>query len=129
MLRKLILLLSLVFLTTSGIAQKLNRVVRSIAKHNVYEGPLTGFAGTASKQYGRFETLRVKAGIEKLITLATGHNNAVVRLYAFQALIFNKEPIPRELKLKFASDTSFVKILNGCIGGERKVNEIVAHPL
>jgi hypothetical protein len=125
--RKLFLLLFLVFVASVGFAQNINTVVRKIAKHNIYEGPVVGFAVSSSKQYERFEILQAKASKEKLIAIASKHKNAVVRLYAYNALLYKEQNIPTELKEKFAADKTSIKTLSGCIGGQRKVCDIVSN--
>src|SRR5690349_20975267 len=65
----------------------LKAIVTAIATRNVYEiSYMVGFAGTVSEQYLHFKQLLSTATDQQLTDLATNNKNAVVRLYAFQAL-------------------------------------------
>lgn len=116
------------FLLTAFIsyAQKesmLTTTVNEIANHNIYETTNNaGYAGVVSKQYHRFELLISLATEEQLSGLATHNANAVVRLYALQALKRKKINIPTGMKQQFQKDTTIVKTLDGCLGDEKSVN-------
>ena len=96
-------------------------LIDAIARSNLYEtGKAVGIAGTLSSQYQRFtQLLRLSPGV--LVKQARQHSNAVVRLYCYQALKQQKASIPVALTLQFSHDSSLVKTLNGCIGGEERV--------
>ena len=99
----------------------LEKVVQQIAAYNVYESAHVGYAGVKSTQYTRFEKLLTLATEQELIELASLDANAVVRLYALQALHHKKVAITDGLLKRFAQDTAHVQTLNGCIGGKLNV--------
>lgn len=108
----------------------LQNIVKEIAKSNIYEESYTiGYAGTISKQFQRFDELLTIATKEQLMELAAYNKNAVVRLYAYQALKRNKIKIPDTLIHKFRQDNSIVQILQGCIGDKKSVKELAQQDL
>jgi hypothetical protein len=115
----------LIITTSVLFSQKTTIIVREIAKCNRYESQFVGFSGSPSAQFKRFEKLKIIAEVQELLKLANEHGNAVVRLYAYDALIEKKEKIPPELKSKLSKDKTVVSTLNGCIGGEKNVGEII----
>jgi hypothetical protein len=122
-------------LVLSGYAQKqadtpLKTAIQEMADHDLYETSRTvGFAGTASKQYQRFQQFLSVATEQQLTELAARHKNAVVRLYAFQALKKKKADIPAGLWEQFINDGTAVSTLNGCIGDKKTVSELVKESL
>ena len=108
----------------------LNTVVTAIAVHDVYEASYTvGFAGTVSKQYLLFKQLLSLATDQQLADLAAQNQNAVVRLYAFQALKQKKANIPNSLLEQFQHDNTIVTSLNGCDGHKMKVKALANQQL
>jgi hypothetical protein len=97
-----------------------------IATHNRYESAHVGVAGIKSRQYTRFESLLPLASVNELEEMATADTNAVVRLYALQALHHKGVTIAAALKKKFAEDKTLVFTLNGCIGGEQSVQSLAS---
>jgi hypothetical protein len=122
-------------MTASGHGQKqsddpLQTVIQEIARQDVYEVSRTvGFAGALSKQYQRFQQLSSLATEQQLTELAVRHKNAVVRLYAFQALKKRKVDIPDGLSEQFMNDRSVVMTLNGCVGDKVTVSELARRDL
>lgn len=110
-------------ITTSSFGQNqhydsLTTIVNEIDSSNVYEMSYTvGFAGTISKQYSRFKKLLQWASNNELSELAIHHRNAVVRLYALQALRRNKVSIAEDIIEQFKNDPAQVTTLYGCQGG------------
>src|SRR5690349_10459362 len=97
-------------------ADEVTAIVDSISSSNIYETTYAvGFTGALSEQYQRFARLAKLARIEQLIDLAGTHPNAVVRLYAYQALKKRKAIIPGSLISRFGHDNTVVRTLNGCI--------------
>ena len=95
-------------------------IISEIENSNIYEMSYTvGYAGTISKQYLRFKQLLQLATGKQLSELAVNHNNAVVRLYAYQALKQKSVPIPENIVVYFTNDHTFVKTLWGCFGAVR----------
>ena len=133
--KPIFLLLAGFFLSISFLqAQKLNitalpMVVNGMAAHNVYESETVGIANAVSKQFQRYLQLIAIATEEQLLDLATNHTNAVVRLYAFQALRERKINIPKGLQQKFKDDETRVNVLEGCIANQFALNKLAATPL
>jgi hypothetical protein len=100
-------------------------IIKEMAAYNQYEVTYSvGFAGAFSKQYQRFEKLISIASPSQLIEIAGNHKNAVVRLYAYQALKFKKAAIPETLIRQFDRDKTHVQTFTGCIAEERTVNSL-----
>lgn len=135
-LRKAIVLITLLSVTgTFSFGQKqkddsLTSVVKAMANSNIYEVSYTvGYAGSVSKQYLRFEQLLTLATGQQLLALATNNKNAVVRLYALQALKRKKINIPDALIQQFQNDHTIVDMLKGCIANKKGVNILAQQDL
>lgn len=121
--------------TLSCFAQKqltksLNAVVKAIANSDVYEVSYTvGFAGSVSQQYLRFNQLLSMATEQQLTDLAAQNKNAVVRLYALQALRQKNAKVPDSLLEKFQQDRTIVLTLSGCNGDKKMVSELAGQKL
>ena len=108
----------------------LTSTVNEIAKHNIYETTNTvGYAGIVSKQYQRFELLTSLATEEQLTNLATSNKNAIVRLYALQALNRKKIDISSVLKLQFQNDNTIVETLDGGLGDKKSIHLLAMQEL
>lgn len=106
----------------------LKTVIQEMAVHDLYETSRTvGFAGTVSKQYQRFQQL-MTLPTEHLTELAR-HRNAVVRLYAFQALKKKNADIPSILFDRLMNDRTLITTLNGCISDKKMVSELARQDL
>jgi hypothetical protein len=111
-------------------ADSLTMIVTAIARSNVYEASYTvGYRGVVSKQYLRFEQLMNLATEQQLLTLTEQHKNAVVRLYALQALKRRKVAISERLKRQFHDDKAVVKVLKGCVADERPLSVLATQDL
>jgi hypothetical protein len=66
---------------------------------------------------------------QQLIDLAYRYDNAVVRLYAFQALRQKKAKVSEALIQQFQHDRTIVTMLKGCIGNKKAVNELAKQNL
>ncbi len=108
--------------------EALPMVVFEMAAHNVYESETIGIANAKSKQFARYQQLVTKASEEQLLEL-TAHSNAVVRLYAYQALRAKGGPIPKSLQQKFEADTTSVQSMQGCVINKYPVSKLAATPL
>ena len=104
-------------------------VVNGMAAHNVYESQTIGIANAKSKQFARYQQLVSIATESQLLDLAMDHANAVVRLYAFQALRERSIAIPKSLQQKFKEDETIVEVLEGCIANKFPLNKLAATPL
>ena len=101
------------------------KIVKEIAKSNIYEfTPTTENDVSKSQQNKRYEALLKTASVEELTNLATKHKNAVVRLYAFQALVLKLKDIPKEIIDQFNNDATMVDTLRGDIADKTPVNKI-----
>ncbi len=120
----LILTVIVSFAQSQGI-DSLNTVLKAMAKNNIYEVSFTvGFSGTISEQYQHFKQLLSLATSEQLLDIAAHNKNAVVRLYAYQALKQNKIKIPGILIQQFQDDINIVKTHNGCKEENKSVNAL-----
>lgn len=106
------------------ISSAVSEIVKEIASHNIYESRTVGIAGKLSAQYQRYEKLAKTASSDELIQISTNHENAVVRLYAFQALKFRGVAIPKDLQKKFSQDKAEVQTLDGCFGDVSTVGKL-----
>ncbi len=99
------------------------KIVREIAKSNVYEMPATpGYSGTPSQQSIRYRELVKSASIDQLTELATKNKNAVVRLYAFNALVSKLKDVPQEIIDQFRNDKTIIIVLNGDVANKTPLN-------
>lgn len=113
------------FKTTNS--DPVKRIVKEIAKSNIYDYITTaGIAGTLSKQNILFDELLKTADNEDLIKLATKNKNAVVRLYAYRAIVQKFKEVPKDILDQFNNDTSPVNTMRGGITDKKPVNVIAA---
>jgi hypothetical protein len=68
------------------LSKKLKTLLHKMAAENVLMGSGVGFAGIRPEQWDRYEKLSRMATDDQLLAL-TNDTNAVVRCYAFQALV------------------------------------------
>lgn len=108
--------------------EALPMVVFEMAAHNVYESETIGIANAKSKQFARYQQLVAKASEQQLLEL-TDHNNAVVRLYAYQALRQKGVSISKSLQQKFKEDATSVQSMQGCVINKYPVSKLAATPL
>lgn len=92
----------------------LKTLVADIAKENVLMGGAVGIDGGRSDQFNRFDLLRSNATDQELIAL-TDDTNAVVRCYAFQALVEKNYIDVFPIVISHLSDTAKIRMLNGCL--------------
>ena len=119
----IILFLVTASITHGQIENTLTKTVNEIIKCNIYETTNTvGYAGVVSKQYQRFEKLISLANQEQLTDLAIHNPNAIVRLYALQALKRKKIHISDGMIQQFQNDNTVVETLEGCLGDKKSVN-------
>lgn len=106
-------------------SDSLRALVKEIEQSNTYEmSAKIGYAGAESKQYLRFERLVRLATHSELIELAGAHKNAVVRLYALQALKRRDLSIPAELLQQFERDHTTVMTVNDCVVDNQPVSAL-----
>ena len=125
-----ILLMLTAFISFGQKPNLLNFTVNEIAKYNIYETTNTvGYANVISKQYQRFELLISLATEEQLTNLATHNKNAIVRLYALQALKRKKINISSVMRQQFQNDITIVETLEGCLGDKKSVHMLAMQEL
>lgn len=128
---KIIFVVLLMLGAYGGFAQNVtnknfSKTIKEIAAFNIYETTCTvGFSNMPSTQYERFKLLASHANDEDLILLAGTHKNAVVRLYAFQALKKREIEMPASIVEKFKNDVSEVISLQGCLAENTRVNQLL----
>ena len=101
--------------------ENVDYIINEIAAYNCLDGSAIGYGGIRSGQYERFEKLATVKNDSILINL-TSHKNAVVRCYAFDALVIRKSPHCLPIFLKHLKDTAGVHAQEGCLGRYSKVN-------
>lgn len=104
-------------------------VVSEMAAHDIYESETVGIANARSKQFARYQQLVSIATDAQLLSLANTHPNAVVRLYAYQALRERNIAIPKALLQKFNEDETLVQTLEGCIANKFPVSKLAGKHL
>jgi hypothetical protein len=125
-----ILLMLTTFISFGQKPNLLNSTVNEIAKYNIYETTNTvGYANVISKQYQRFELLISLATEEQLTNLATHNKNAIVRLYALQALKRKRINISSVMRQQFERDNTMVETLEGCLGDKKSVKILAIQEL
>lgn len=103
----------------------LKKIVRRIAKANVYVVvPLNSNDKSVSDQELNYQDLLKAASPEELSGLAAGDKNAVVRLYAFKALMETVKDAPKNIFEQFMNDTTPVKVINGSRSEMKPLNSI-----
>lgn len=93
---------------------EIKRLAQGIAKDNELKSEGVGEAGIRTEQWGRYESLSQNATTEELIVL-TDYSNAVVRCYAFQALLNRQNVDHFNVLLHHLYDTAMVQTFQGCI--------------
>lgn len=103
----------------------LRKIVRRIAKANVYVVTSLNSSNKAvSDQELNYRELLATASLEELSGLAADDKNAVVRLYAFKALMETVKDAPRNIFEKFMNDTTPIKVINGSKSEMKPLNSI-----
>jgi hypothetical protein len=96
-------------------------LVDEIASCNRVDSKFTGYSGTTSEQYLRFERLSKYATTDELTKLLN-NKSAVVRVYAFWALQDRKNINLKRIILEHIQDTLSFASLQGCMGSHSYVN-------
>jgi ribosomal protein S17E len=108
---------------TSG-QEPIKKIVKEIAKSNVYvyaDG--VPESGKIPDQEIRYRELLKIAGADDLIGLAKD-KNAVVRLYAYKAIVRQFSKIPTDLFEQFSNDKTIVTTLRGKVEEKTTINKI-----
>lgn len=103
----------------------LKEIVKKIAKANVYDvTPVASNHKIVSEQENNYRDLLNTATPEQLTELATDNKNAVVRLYAFRALMEKVKTAPVNVYNQFKNDTTTIKVINGKTIERKPLNTI-----
>lgn len=115
---------SILFKTLSQ--EPIKKIVKEIAKSNVYvyaDG--VAESGKFPDQESRYREMIKLADADDLIGLAKDRN-AVVRLYAYKAIVRQFSKIPPDLFEQFSNDKTIVTTLRGKVEEKTTVNKIAA---
>lgn len=105
----------------------IKKVVREMARSNVYEIiNMDASAQTNSAQSGRYQQLLKTATTQQLINLAKENKNAIVRLYAFRALVNNLKEVPVEIVEKFRNDATLIEVKHGDVIEKKPLHSIAS---
>ena len=103
----------------------LKKIVKRIAKANLYDAtPTTENNNVVSKQETNYKDLLNTATPEQLTGLATNNKNAVVRLYAFRALMEKVKSTSDDVYNQFTNDNTIIKVINGTTTEKKPMNSI-----
>lgn len=103
----------------------LKKIVKEIAKANLYDATRTTDNKNAfSKQETNYQELLKAATPEQLTELATSSINAIVRLYAFRALMEKVKRTSENVYNQFTNDKTLIKVINGNIAEMKPLNTI-----
>ena len=92
----------------------LKKIVKEIAKYNFYDATRAKDNNqVVSKQETNYQELLNTATPEQLTELATNSKNAVVRLYAFRALMEKVKSTSENVYNQFTNDKTLIKVING----------------
>lgn len=100
-----------------------NKIVKRIAKANVYTVTPTNTKIVSDQELNYVDLLKI-ASIEELTQLAKDHKNAVVRLYAFRALMEMVKDAPKDIFEQFSKDSTPVRVVNGTSSEMKPLNSI-----
>lgn len=99
------------------------KIVKKIAKANVFVvTPLN--SSNISEQELNYQELLKAASIEELTQLAAQDKNAVVRLYAFRALMESVKDAPPYIFAQFMNDTTSIVVIDGKRSETKPLNTI-----
>ena len=103
------------------------KVVRSIARVGVYETVAYAAAHDENNKQTQNKVDLIKmASVEKLTELVRRHKKAIVRLYAFEALVQKQKIIPKEIIDRVINDNEMVTIFDGNTSSKKPVKSIAA---
>ena len=113
------------FSISSPNADPIKKVVKEIAKTDIYEYTTT-FKKDAvlPEQMNRYLILKQLASPERLISIIKKEKNAVVRLYAYMALVSSLKSVPPDILEKMNNDQTEVRTNHENISGSETVATI-----
>ena len=109
------------FLIDSLSYRNVNKLVEDITEYNELHSSGVGYSGVQTEQYTRYINLAKFASEAELIHF-TDHQNPVVRVYAFRALIERGSPAVIPVFKKHLGDKEELESLGGCIQLTTTVN-------
>ena len=99
--------------------------MRRIAKANAYVvTSLNNNNKAVSDQELNYRDLLKVASPEELSDLAASDKNAIVRLYAFKALMETVKDAPKNIFEQFMNDATLIKVINGSRSEMKPLNSI-----
>ena len=106
-------------------ANPLKKLIKQLAKANVFDAtPLRVSNKVISEQESLYKELISLATPDQLTELATHNKNAIVRLYAFRALMEKVKDAPGNVIQQFINDTTPIRIINGNSSEMKPMNTI-----
>lgn len=106
-------------------AQAIAPLIETLAKAESLDDEAVGIGGTKSDTFKAYELLRERATKDELLKLLE-HDAAVVRGYAFRALVDRKEAVDWLSLLRArAQDKAKVTTFQGCVRGEQMLGDVV----
>ncbi len=99
------------------------KIVKKIAKANVFVvTPLN--SKNVSEQELNYRDLLKTSSIEELTQLAAEDKSAVVRLYAFRALMESVKDVPQNIFTQFRNDSTAINVIDGTRAETKPLNSI-----
>lgn len=99
------------------------KIIKRIEKVNMYIVTPVNSKNISDQERNYVDLLR-NASIEELTQLASEHKNAVVRLYAFRALMESVKDAPKHIFEQFMNDTTPVKVIHETRSETKPLNSI-----
>jgi predicted aminopeptidase len=101
------------------------KIIKKLAKANVYDATTYNEnEKVISEQETLYRELLNSASPDQLTELATNNKNAVVRLYAFRALMEKVKNASISVYNQFKNDTTAIKVINGQTTEMKPLNTI-----
>ncbi|MEP7079894.1 MAG: hypothetical protein ABI784_04155 [Ginsengibacter sp.] len=106
-------------------ADPIKKVVKEIAKANIYEyTTIYKKDGVLTEQMIQYKILQQLASPERLISIIKKEKNAVVRLYAYMALVSSLKSVPPDILERMNNDQTEVRTSHENISGSETVATI-----
>ena len=106
-------------------ANPLKKLIKQLAKDNVFDAtPFRVNNKVVSEQESLYKELLSNATPDQLTELATNNKNAIVRLYAFRALMEKVKDAPGKVLQQFMNDTTPIRVINGSSSEMKPLNFI-----
>lgn len=105
------------------VADPVKKIAREMAKANVYEAEKIENSAAESPQNFRYTQLLEKASAQQLTELAK-NKNAVVRLYAFKAMVNTMKEVPADIVQSFRNDDTIIEVKSGNSVEKKPVHSI-----